>query len=370
MLENGVRQKVQAFEHVVVSPAGPQSMRAEPNSVRAGEQAAANPRNRVFAIFLDIAHVDVAGSHRIKEPLIRLLDRILGPDDLVAVMTPEMAASQVTFGRKTEVIADMLRDKWFWGIRNSIQDMDEREVDYDRCFPPTDLEMKAGQTRSEVAKKLIARRRERMVLDALRDLVIYLGSVREERKAILAVSNGWLLFRPDSTLTELRVMSAMTGQREPVPGNEPIGVDPFGKLGVGAGRDREGRPASQTICDKDRMYLAAIDDDDYFRLPDGRRQPEQCVVLSDRPARPGGVRFGYRSGTAAAPHRGQGQPGQADRHAADACRKHRRHRHGRHQRSRQGTAAHLGRSQLVLSARLLHDEYEARWPVPPDHASR
>ncbi len=115
VLENGVRQKVQAFEHIVISPAGPQSMRAEPNSVRAGEQAAANPRNRVFAIFLDIPHVDVAGSHRIKEPLIRLLDRILGPDDLVAVMTTEMAASQITFGRKTEVIADMLRDKWYLG---------------------------------------------------------------------------------------------------------------------------------------------------------------------------------------------------------------------------------------------------------------
>ena len=265
VLENGVRQKVQAFEHVVISPAGPQSMRAEPNSVRAGEQAAANPRNRVFAIFLDIPHVDVAASHRIKEPLIRLLDRILGPDDLVAVMTPEMAASQITFGRKTEVIADMLRDKWFWGIRHSIQDMDERERDYDRCFPPTDLEMKAGQTRSEVAKKLIARRRERMVLDSLRDLVRYLGSVREERKAILAVSNGWMLFKPDNTITDLRVMSAMTGQREPVPGNEPIGVDPFGKLRVGAGRDREGNPASQTVCDKDRMYLASIDNDDYFR---------------------------------------------------------------------------------------------------------
>ena len=265
VLENGVRQKVQAFEHVVISPAGPQTMRAEPNSVRAGEQAAANPRNRVFAIFLDIPHVDVVGSYRIKEPLIRLLDRILGPDDLVAVMTTEMSASQISFARKTEVIADMLRDRWYWGIRHSIQDMDERERDYDRCFPPTDIEIKAGETRSALAKKLIARRRERMVLDSLRDLVRYLGSVREERKAILAVSNGWVLYRPDASITELRVMSSMTGQREPVPGNEPIGVDPFGKLGVGAGRDREGNPASQTVCDKDRMYLASIDNDDYFR---------------------------------------------------------------------------------------------------------
>jgi hypothetical protein len=99
VLENGVRQKIQAFEHIVISPAGPQTMRLDPNSVRAGEQMAANPRNRVFVIFLDIPHVAVAGSHRIKEPLIRLLDRILGSDDLVAVMTTEMTASQIYFGR-------------------------------------------------------------------------------------------------------------------------------------------------------------------------------------------------------------------------------------------------------------------------------
>ena len=262
VLENGVRQKIQAFEHIVISPAGPQTMRVDPNSVRAGEQMAANPRNRVFVIFLDIPHVNVAGSHRIKEPLIRLLDRILSPDDLVAVMTTEMSASQITFGRKTEVIADMLRDKWYWGLRHSIQDMDERERDYFDCFPPTKAEIEAGETRSLVARKMVERRRERLTLDSLRDLVNYLGSVREERKAILAVSDGWLLYRPDSSMTELRQMGR---GYEPIPGNEPIGVGPTGKLGVGANRDRDGNPVSQTVCDKDRMYLASIDNDDYFR---------------------------------------------------------------------------------------------------------
>ena len=124
LLEDGARQKVDAFEHVVISPAGPQTIRAEANSVRGGEQMAGNPRNRVFVFFLDIPHVSVEGSHAIKEPLIRLIDRILGPDDLIAVMTPEMSAAQITFGRKTEVIADMLRDKWTWGVRHSIIPMD------------------------------------------------------------------------------------------------------------------------------------------------------------------------------------------------------------------------------------------------------
>jgi VWFA-related protein len=262
VLENGVRQKVQAFEHIVISPAGPQTMRVDPNSVRAGEQMAANPRNRVFVIFLDIPHVNVASSHRIKEPLIRLLDRILGSDDLVAVMTTAMTASQITFGRKTEVIADMLRDKWYWGLRHSVQDMDEREMDYFDCFPPTKAEIASGETRSLIARKMVARRRERLTLDSLRDLVNYLGSVREERKAILAVSDGWLLYKPDSSMTELRKMGRDT---EPIPGNEPIGVGPGGKLGVGGNNRREGVPVSQTVCDKDRMYLASIDNDDYFR---------------------------------------------------------------------------------------------------------
>jgi VWFA-related protein len=264
VLENGAKQQVQAFEHVVISPAGPQSMRAEPNSVRAGEQMAANPRNRVFVIFLDIPNVDIASGHHINQPLVRLIDRILGPDDLIAVMTPEMVATQITFGRKTEVIADMLRDKWHWGMRDSIMDIDQREQDYDQCFPPTTAEAAAGKRRADVVGKMIARRRERMVLDSLRDLVRYLGTVREERKAILTVTQGWVLFKPDSSMTQLRVMDQF-GNTEPIPGNEPIGVDPHGKLRVGGENTRDSNPASQTICDKDRMYLSSIDNDEYFR---------------------------------------------------------------------------------------------------------
>ncbi len=256
ILENGVPQQIQAFEHVVVSPAGPQSLRAEASSVRGGEQMAANPRNRVFVIFLDIPHVAVEGSHRIKEPLIRLIDRVLGPDDLVAVMTPEMSAQQVSFGRKTEVIADMLRDRWTWGVRHSIVPMDQRETEYERCYP-------ALAQRGLVAQ-MVQRRRERIVLDALRDLVVYTGGVREERKAVLTISEGWALYRPDRSLTNLRAIDA-SGQTEPVPGREPIGVDDQGKLRVGGARTREGQAVSQTSCDTERMHLAAMDNDDYFR---------------------------------------------------------------------------------------------------------
>jgi VWFA-related protein len=256
LLEDGGRQSIQAFEHVVISPAGPQSLRAEANSVRGGEAMAGNPRNRVFVIFLDVPHVAVEGSHAIKEPLIRLIDRILGPDDLIAVMTPEMSAAQITFGRKTEVIADMLRDKWTWGVRHSIVPMDQREIEYEQCYP--NLEQKG------LVEAMKARRRERMVLDALHDLVKYLGGVREERKAILAVTDGWVLYKPDASITTLR-QDPMTGRFEPIPGQEPIGVDGVGKLRVGAERARTADPVSTTVCDRERMYLSSIDNDEHFR---------------------------------------------------------------------------------------------------------
>jgi VWFA-related protein len=257
LFENGVKQQVQAFEHVVVTPAGPQSLRVEAGSVRRAEQMAANPRNRVFVFFLDIPHVAVEGSHRIKEPVIRLMDRVLGPDDLVAVMTPEMVASQVTFGRKTEVIAAMLRENWVWGHRHSIRPMDQRELEYERCFP--------HRAQQGVVAAMIARRRERMVLDALRDLVTYLGTVREERKAIIPISEGWVLYRPDPGLETLVVVDKRTGATEPLPGLDPIGVDQHGKLRAGAARTREGDTVTQTECDRERMHLANIDNDDYFR---------------------------------------------------------------------------------------------------------
>ena len=94
-----------------------------------------------------------------------------------------MTASQITFGRKTEVIADMLRDKWYWGMRHSIQDMDQREREYDQLFPADRSrdEPPAGRGRRSV-KKMIARRRERMVLDSLRDLVRYWAACAKNAK--------------------------------------------------------------------------------------------------------------------------------------------------------------------------------------------
>ena len=48
-----------------------------PSSVTAANALAADPRRRVFVIYLDNKHVGVEGSHAIKEPLIELMQRMM-----------------------------------------------------------------------------------------------------------------------------------------------------------------------------------------------------------------------------------------------------------------------------------------------------
>jgi VWFA-related protein len=254
VLEDGKPQSIQSFEHVIVTPAGPEAQRSEPNTIEGSRQLVANPRNRVFVLFLDTPHVTVEGSWHAREPLIRMIDRVLGPDDLVGVMTPRMAAADVVLARKTAVIADGLRNIWPWGERQTLQ-QDEREKAYEMCYP--------ARYQAGVVADMIARKRERATLDALKELVFYLRDLREERKAIVTVSEGWLLFRPNADLTRLR-KDPNSGVEEPIPGPEPISVGPDGRLTT-KNPNRNIGNYNKTECDNDRQYLSQIDDAQYFR---------------------------------------------------------------------------------------------------------
>ena len=102
---------------------------------------------------------------------------------------------------------------------------------------------------------MIERRHEKMTLDALQDLVGFLRGVREERKAILAITDGWLLYRPDRRWRArwTAAPSDRTDRRR---------RSPSGRLTIGdpraACRDRGG-------CDSERIQLAQIDNEEQFR---------------------------------------------------------------------------------------------------------
>ena len=221
---------------------------------------AGDPRRRVFVLYLDTEHVGYEGSFRIKEPLISLMTQVMAADDLVGIMTPKMSPSQITFGRRTQVIEDGLRTNWPWGRRTSIL-LDEREELYAQCFPPT---KKTEPYPSWLAKKMIDRRRERLALDSLKDLIDYMGTIREGRTAVIAVTDGWLKYRPDPTMTQLRTDDEGR-QVDSIPGAPPpVGVGPGGQL---TSRINDGgfAPSDRTECEKDRADLAMTEHDRMFR---------------------------------------------------------------------------------------------------------
>mgnify|MGYP006195701269 CR=1 FL=1 len=251
ILEDGVPQQIAAFEHVKVRPAGAQETRVEPSSVEQSRQAAQDPRVRAFVIFLDTHHVQVDGSHAMRIPLARFLDRVIGQDDLVAVMTPEMSAAQLAFGRKTTVISEMMQADWAWGRRDTIARLDPKEERYEACYP--------DNVWPGLAREMIDRRREQLSLDALRDLVVHLRGLREERTAVLTVSEGWRLFAENPRLAA----SLQTpGGRVDPDGRDPISVGPDGRLrrGPDPRQDPYGvGGASMAECDADRNALALMD---------------------------------------------------------------------------------------------------------------
>jgi VWFA-related protein len=244
ILEDGAPQKVETFEHVLTELGG-RAERADPGNQRDMLQALGNPRHRVFLIFLDASHVTLANAHGVNDPLVEFMTRYVSDDDLVAVMTPAMSVSELTFGRKTLVVEEGLRRNWHWGIKDRlVQELDKREAQYEICFPVTRY--------GDLAQKMIVRKRERTTLEALEDAVRFLASVRDERKAIVTVSEGWRLYGPDPEMMR-------QGENQRPIGQEKVHVGRGGTLTTKDDRNSV-NTLSDRECDGDRMRLSQIDD--------------------------------------------------------------------------------------------------------------
>ena len=76
-----------------------------------------------------------------------------------------------------------MQAQWMWGRKGRLVDDDPKEESYQQCY---------GMGR--LVDEMKARRREKLTLDALSDLMVHLGGIREERKALVVVTEGWQLF--------------------------------------------------------------------------------------------------------------------------------------------------------------------------------
>jgi VWFA-related protein len=252
--ENGAPQTIEQFERVAIRAVGPQDIRSEPSTVEQSRQAATEPRARLFVLFLDVDHVEGDASQRVQRSLASGLNRIIGPDDLIAVMTPDMSARNLTFSRRTTLLEGMLTTAW--GGRDRTERKDETEERYAQCYPGVPRNGRQIASDQGIAQEMILRRREKRALDALQDTVRVLRGLREERKAVLVITDGWRLFTPSNTL--LRPIDV------PPTNIAPVGVDPLtGKVTTTVSSDPSNRNPS--LCERDRIALANLDDSSTLR---------------------------------------------------------------------------------------------------------
>lgn len=237
VFEDGKPQAVETFEFVRVEPYTPIADRRDPTSIADANRQAADPRNRVFVIYLDIFHTTVFGAHHAREPIVQFLNRTIGPTDLFGVMTPELPPTALTFARRTTVLEDELLRNWDWGEAGRI------------VIPRNDVERRLWSCGGD---GLVLAYREELTATNIEDLVRRLENLRDERKNVVLFTEGWRTPR-----------GAPPGVGGDKRGGIPtIGVGPGGRIGIGA--NMSGDP-DRAWCEGQKVRLAQTDYEFRFR---------------------------------------------------------------------------------------------------------
>lgn len=261
LLEDGVPQPIDKLELKTVQ-AAPADAVSLPRTLTQSRDLIATSGGRLFVVFLDTFHVEAADSMRVRKPLAAFLDRAIGKDDFVAVMTPAMSAADLSFERRGQSAERILAERWPWGQADRFLTTDPADDRYQMCYPAMPIVNRCPGS-DGIAARMSARRHEKQTLDAFDDLVSQLETLREERKSVITLSHGWALYRPDDTLTR-----PIGCEPPPVPPayKPPAGVPPPSRPPSGALPPTSTLVASDTSsCEGDRLSLAALDNEQQLR---------------------------------------------------------------------------------------------------------
>ncbi|MBI2834878.1 MAG: VWA domain-containing protein [Acidobacteria bacterium] len=205
VFEDGKLQTVESFKLINIT--GVPQPGAEParqiRSPSDEEAEAAREDVRLFAIFLDDYHVRRGASMAIREPLMRFLTTQLGPLDMVVAMYPLTPLSDLLMTRDHDAVAGAIQK--FEGRKYDYTPRNQFEDQYS-LYPATTVE----QIRNQVS------------LSGLKSLVTHLGALREGRKTIIVVSEGYTNILPP----QLRdPVASVPGLGNPNRGNPSSGED-------------------------------------------------------------------------------------------------------------------------------------------------
>jgi VWFA-related protein len=244
LLEDRAPQTIDQFSPIEIRTGNLLQTRSDPRTPEDSRQAATEPRARVFVLFLDTLHVDRVASQRIATPLTNAIRRLIGPDDLIAIMDPHTTTRAITFTRRIDTVESALAR--MWGARDRDNFIDDIERRYAQCYPgvPRKPDERVAPDLG-IAQEMILRRREEQTFDALEELIAYLRDVREERKAVITVTNGWRVYGTNQSLARAIDDQAPRAGFDPRTGK--LSSDPLVTTDSGS------------TCDGDRLRLSQLD---------------------------------------------------------------------------------------------------------------
>jgi VWFA-related protein len=197
--EDGKPQKIEQFEVIKIDGPRPGDQFEQVSRLRTPddeEREAARDDVRVFVIFLDEYHVRDRNAPAARAALTRFIENDLRPLDMLAVMYPLTPASDVFFTRDHQSVIRALQRfegvKYKYIARNSV----EREIERE---PPSVIETVRNQ----------------IVYSAIDALTYRLGGLRDGRKSVIFVSEGFTTLLPPQMRRPLGTPGASTPVSDP-----------------------------------------------------------------------------------------------------------------------------------------------------------
>jgi VWFA-related protein len=206
--EDGKPQSIEQFRFVRVDGTAPPETQGRIRTRADEERAAANDDARIFVFFLDDYHVRLGNSMAARKPLIEFVQNSLGPNDLVAVMYPLSPLDAVTLTRDHQ------------SIIRTLERFEGRKFNYEPRFPQ---EQRYQLYPAEVVERI----RRQVSLSAIEGLSVKLGALREGRKAVIVVSEGYSAILPPQLRDPVAAMPGLgnPNRRNPMAGENNVNED-------------------------------------------------------------------------------------------------------------------------------------------------
>jgi VWFA-related protein len=173
--EDGKPQKIEAFRFIKLDGGVSEAIKEAPREIRTDydeEMEAAREDVRLFAIFLDDYHVRRGTSMAVRNQLAQFVETQLGPSDMIGVMYPLESTSSVRMTRNHSAVV------------RGLQQFTGRKYEYE---PKNQFEENYAHYPTEIVERI----RNQVSLSAIRSLVVHMGSLKEGRKALILVSEGY-----------------------------------------------------------------------------------------------------------------------------------------------------------------------------------